>query len=74
MKDHHYIGLDVHKKIVACCIKDERGEIVDEGKVAANRRTLGEWVSGLEHPWCGAMEATLFAGWIYDFLCLTPRR
>ena len=68
MKDYHYIGLDVHKKIIAYCIKDQAGEIIDEGKVAANRRALGEWAEGLTHPWSGAMEATLFTGWIYDFL------
>ena len=29
---------------------------------------MGEWAVSLEHPWNGAMEATLFTGWIYDFL------
>lgn len=68
MKEYHYIGLDVHKKVIAYCIKNAAGKIVDEGSVAANRRELGAWASGLQHPWAGAMEATVFTGWIYDFL------
>jgi transposase len=68
MQEYHYIGLDVHKKVIAYCIKDVKGKIVDEGTVAATRRALGAWVSGLSGPWLGAMEATLFTGWIYDFL------
>jgi len=68
MKEYHYVGLDVHKKVIAYCIKRADGTIVDEGTVAANRASLGRWVQNLERPWIGAMEATLFTGWIYDFL------
>lgn len=68
MKGYHYVGLDVHKKVIAYCVKEADGTIVDEGTVKATRRDLGKFVSGLRSPWKGAMEATLFTGWVYDFL------
>ncbi|KAF0154004.1 MAG: Transposase family protein [Syntrophaceae bacterium] len=34
----------------------------------ATREALGEWVKKMKDPWDGAMEATLFTGWVYDFL------
>jgi len=68
MREYHYIGLDVHKKTISYCVKKADGKIVDEGTLAATRRELGEWVKGLTFPWVGAMEATMFTGWIYDFL------
>lgn len=64
----YYIGLDVHKKIIAYCIKGQDGEIVREGTVASTRAALQDWAEGLPGPWMGALEATLFSGWIYDFL------
>jgi transposase len=60
--------LDIHKKIIAFCIKRSDGTIVDEGKVEATREALGEWVKKIRNPWDGAMEATLFTGWVYDYL------
>ena len=63
-----YIGLDVHKKLIAFCVKDERGELIGRGTVEASRPGLREWLEGLPGPWVGALEATLFTGWIYDFL------
>lgn len=68
MKEYHYIGLDVHKRTIAYCIKNAAGKIIDEGSVATNRRELGDWAEALPRPWSGAMEATIFTGWIYDFL------
>lgn len=68
MKSIYYIGLDVHKKTIAYCVKKGAGTIVDEGSIRATRLALGEWVEGLDGPWVGALEATLFTGWIYDFL------
>jgi len=68
MKEYHYIGLDVHKRTIAYCIKNAAGKIIDEGSVATNRRELGDWAAALPRPWSGAMEATIFTGWIYDFL------
>ena len=65
---HYYIGLDIHKKMVAYCIKEMDGTVVDEGKVAATREALSLWAAGIGAAWTGAMEATIFTGWIYDFL------
>ena len=64
----HYIGLDVHKKSVSYCIKTADGTVVAEGKVRATRQCLCQWAQQHAEPWRGAMEATLFSGWIYDTL------
>ena len=63
-----YVGLDVHKKTISWCAKYGDGAVRGQGKIAANRRSLAEWARSLGEPWIGAMEATLFTGWIYDFL------
>lgn len=68
MKKLYYIGLDIHKRIIAYCIKALDGQIIDEGKISADRESLGEWARSLAGPWIGAMEATIFTGWVYDFL------
>jgi hypothetical protein len=68
MKRLYYIGFDVHKKTIAYCVKDEAGRVVERGTIAANRASLGRWAESMDHLWIGAMEATLFTGWIYDFL------
>jgi transposase len=68
MNGLYYIGLDVHKKTIAYCVKDVAGAVIDRGIISANRESLGQWAVSLQHPWIGAMEATLFTGWIYDFL------
>lgn len=64
----HYIGFDVHKKAVSFCIKTADGRIVEEGKVRSDRSSLHQWASRHTVAWRGAMEATLFSGWIYDTL------
>lgn len=63
-----YVGLDLHKKTVVWCAKDQRGRVLSEGTVGATRRELAAWCAGQPRPWIGAMEATLFTGWVYDFL------
>ncbi len=68
MESIHYIGLDVHKKTIAFCIKTLSGKNVRQGVVNAERNALRHWLAELSCPWMGAMEATLFTGWIYDFL------
>lgn len=68
MESIYYIGLDVHKKTIAYCIKTISGKTVGEGIVAAERKALRQWLAELPGPWMGALEATLFTGWIYDFL------
>ena len=64
----HYIGLDIHKKTISYCLKLADGRIASEGTVAARRSEMTVWVKQLPTPWIGAMEATLFTGWIFDFL------
>ncbi len=62
------IGLDIHKKIIAFCIKQPDGGIVREGKIEATRDALKTWLAELPQPFQAAMEATIFTGWIYDFI------
>jgi transposase len=64
----HYIGLDVHKKTISYCVKDVSGQIHSEGTVLATRADLDRWMQALPQPWAAAMEATIFTGWIYDYL------
>jgi transposase len=68
MEGLYYIGLDVHKKSISYAIKTQAGEVIAEGKVAATREALNTWAAAIEHPWVGALEATMFSGWIYDHL------
>src|SRR5580704_2354094 len=64
----YYIGLDIHKKIIAYCVKQVGGEVHTQGVVNATRAALDGWLKALPQPWTAAMEATLFTGWIYDHL------
>lgn len=64
----YYIGLDLHKKIIAYCVKSGSGTIVSHGMIAATRSALTVWMEKLPKPWIVAMEATMFTGWVYDFL------
>lgn len=68
MNVNHYIGFDVHKKTINYCVKMADGQIVEEGKLRATHDALRQWAGRRREPWCGAMEATLFSGWIYDTL------
>lgn len=64
----YYIGLDLHKKIIVYCIKNMSGIVVSSGTIAATRSALADWAEKLQKPWVAAMEATMFTGWVYDFL------
>lgn len=64
----YYIGLDLHKKIIAYCIKSADGARIGRGTVPATRAALLTWIETLPKPWVAAMEATMFTGWVYDFL------
>ena len=64
----YYIGLDIHKKTIAYCIKRIDGALINQGTVSAERKALQKWLRELPGPWYGAMEATIFTGWVYDFL------
>jgi transposase len=63
-----YVGFDVHKKAINFCAKAQDGRILDEGTILARRADLTAWVKARPRPWVGALEATLFTGWIYDHL------
>ena len=63
-----YIGFDIHKKTISFCAKALDGTILDEGTIPALRTKLLAWAQARPRPWIGAMEATLFTGWIYDLL------
>jgi transposase len=64
----HYIGFDIHKKVISFCEKRIDGEIVEQGMIYATREDLTTFVKNRKQEWIGAMEATLFTGWIYDYL------
>ena len=68
MTTMHYIGFDIHKKVISFCEKKIDGEIVEQDMISATREALADLVKTRKHPWVGAMEATLFTGWIYDYL------
>jgi transposase len=68
MNAFYYIGLDIHKKTIAYCVKKVDGTLVRQGTVCAERKALQQWQSELPGLWYGAMEATIFTGWVYDFL------
>ena len=63
-----YIGFDIHKKTISFCAKAQDGRILDEGTMPSRREILIAWAQARPRPWAGAMEATLFTGWIYDVL------
>jgi transposase len=63
-----YIGLDIHKKTISYCVKDVSGRVVAEGQILSTRQGLDAWMATLTRPWTVAMEATMFTGWIYDYL------
>jgi hypothetical protein len=68
MSSIDYIGFDIHKKTISFCAKVQDGTILEEGTIPARRDALLAWAKARPRPWIGAMEATLFTGWIYDLL------
>ena len=44
MDSMHYIGFDIHKKVISFCEKKIDGTIVDQGEVKATRKGLSDWV------------------------------
>jgi transposase len=64
----YYIGLDVHKRTISYCVKDGSGTIHAELTIPATRFDLDRWMKTLPQPRTAAMEATVFTGWIYDYL------
>lgn len=68
MEELYYIGLDVHKKTISSCIKTKDGTIISRSTIESTRAALSAWATTIQQPWVGALEATLFTGWIYDHL------
>jgi len=68
MESMHYIGFDIHKKVISFCEKQADGSIVEQGTLRATRTSLSNWAEQRKTIWCGAMEATMFTGWVYDHL------
>lgn len=64
----HYVGLDLHKRTISLCVKTADGTIVEEKTLAARPIALKQWAEEQATPWVGAMEATIFTGWVYDVL------
>ena len=64
----YYIGFDIHKRTIAYCVKRFDGVLIQQGAVSAERGALLQWLSEIPGCWIGAMEATMFTGWVYDFL------
>ena len=64
----YYIGLDVHKRTISYCVKDAAGHVHSEGKIGSTRRELDAWIGAMPQPRMIALEATIFTGWIYDYL------
>src|ERR1035437_7586086 len=61
MNVNHYIGFDVHKKSISYCVKATPGPSSRRANCRPSALLRSE-------PWHGAMEATLFSGWVYDTL------
>jgi hypothetical protein len=64
----NFIGLEIHKKTISYCVKDAAGEVLAEDTISSTRQSLDDWTRTLNEPWTVAMEATMFIGWIYDYL------
>jgi len=62
----YYVGLDIHKRTIAYCVKKSDGQILDENTIPSTRDAIGRLVAQLPDEWEGAMEATMFTGWIFD--------
>lgn len=65
-KTLYYMGMDIHKKTIAFCVKDAAGEIIREGTIRNRRDAIKGLAAELDFPWIGAMEATMFTGFVYD--------
>ena len=52
MESVHYIGLDVHKKTIAYCIKTVAGKTVKHGTVRSERQMLLDRSQSFEYSNC----------------------
>ena len=65
---YHFVGLDIHKRSVVFCEKTLTGQTVAHGTIGARKQELIAFAQSRGQPWVGAIEATLFSGWVYDVL------
>jgi transposase len=68
MQPMYYIGLDVQKRTISYSVKDGSGKIHAEGTIPSTRFDQDRSRKTLAQPWAAAMEATIFTGWISDYL------
>jgi len=68
MNTVYFIGIDILKKSISFVIEALSGQLIQRGSVEATRPALTEWANQINHPWIGALEATMFSGWVYDQL------
>ncbi|WP_461834526.1 hypothetical protein [Desulfothermus sp.] len=54
----HFVGLDVHKKVIAFRVKQKDGKIISRGTIEVNRNALKLWVYSLPKPWAVALEVS----------------
>lgn len=66
----HFVGLDVHKQVIAFCVKTAEGRIEKEGTVTSTRLHLDGWMEQMPKPesWVAGMETTMFSHWIFHHL------
>jgi transposase len=64
----HFLGLDVHKKVVAACLLDEGGQIVKRAKFDLSAQRMSAFVASLPHPCKVVLEATTNTWAVVDVL------
>lgn len=64
----HYLGMDVHKKVVATCLLDESGQVVKRGKFDLSAQRLGVFAASLPRPCKAVLEATTNTWAVVDVL------
>ena len=53
MNAYYSVGLDIHKKLIAYCVKAADGRLVTQGMVGADRESLGQWAEIGARVWSG---------------------
>jgi transposase len=64
----HYLGIDVHKKVVAACLLDEDGQIVKRARFDLSAQRLSAFIGSLPHPCKVVLEATTNTWAVVDVL------
>ena len=68
-----YVGIDYHKRYSVCCATDERGQTLQERRIAGNSSAgFAQFFAELGEPSKVVMEACWNWGWLYDLLGETP--